>query len=651
MITIQKANTILKSTTRILPPTPRTLFRNGEEGAIIDASRAETVFADAGTTPASYGGSVALVLNELDALTFGPEIVENGDFSAGTANWSTATVSDGELVLSLDGNQNSSQVIPTIPALAFVQIRLRFRSTGAAVIPRVVLSTGSITDNAQVMYSPAAASYGSYTEVALTVQNNSIAKTRLWLREQTGVSGRTLFIDSISLRVIEGFPNTHAWQNSSSLRPLLGRAPVAGVRNLFTNTGFEGATSGTPGSAPTGWPFVISNGTQTVAAGGGSLGGNSIRIAVTLDRHFYQRSSSLPDNQTRTFSFDVTCISGTVLAQIVTLMGTNTGITQQFRVNGVVREGNYTLPAGDATIELIITTTTGHSSNQLRLGIGTSSNTSGEIVFRNPQLEDGSTATPYQRVGASVLDVTEAGLPAPGYLRFDLTDDRLVHTFPSGFDGDILIFGRSGSWVQEGVSVAAGGTLTIGPSTVPGAPAGSLLAALGDIVGWLPVGRTTTQAERNKMRDYYMARGAKGFLVPGPEQVPNGTFDTDISGWSDISLGTGSIAWDDGTLRTSSTDASNRGTARRDIPALITGRYYLASVDIVSADGPYTFRSALNGVQDTLFRRDSSAAPNTLQVIFLKPTGTFGLVLTGSNSGNARFDNASVRELRPEEDW
>jgi hypothetical protein len=482
MITIQNTKAILRGSTKILPLTPRTLFRNGEEGAIINASRAETVFADtAGTTPATYGGSVARV--------------------------------------------------------------------------------------------------------------NDI-----------GPNGR------------------NAVQSSSSLRPLLGRAPLAGRRNLLTRTDklvgngvFGGATIVADTQPDSDGNMTVSTYTQVNAGG-------SMRLTA----------SGIVAGQSYRFSADLRRISG---SNSLTL-DVGDGASQTFSISDSLERVERTVVAGSAGGFL-----------DFRSGEGAC-----EWAVANIQLEVGTVATPYQRVGASGLDVTEAGLAAPGYLRFDLTDDRLVHTFPSGFDGDLLIFGRSGSWVQEGVTVAAGGTLTIGPDTVPGAPGGSLLAALGDIVGWLPVGRGTTQAERAKMRDFYMARGAKGFLVPGPEQVTNGTFDTDISGWSDRSTGTASIAWDDGTLKTSSTNSSNRGGARQDIPALITGRFYLVSAEVVSTPSTVLIGGGVNNSTNNVFAIFPST-PGIVHRIFLKPTGTFGIALVGAEPGNTQFDNVSLRELRPEEDW
>jgi hypothetical protein len=503
MITIQKANTILKSTTRILPPTPRTLFRNGEEGAIIDASRAETVFADdAGTTPATYGGSVARV--------------------------------------------------------------------------------------------------------------NDI-----------GPNGR------------------NAFQSSSSLRPLLGRAPVAGRRNLFLRTeqltdAYWTKNTLTLSAAAGPLPPGLAAASKIVPGSGegGTNAGNSGQVIRTesVPTGAYTFSLFAKADEFTSFRARETAAVGSFLVVNLATGAISSVDASQF-INATVT------PAGDGWYRISWTSPSNcNNLNRYNFRAGPTGDGTSGILIGGLQVEAGSTATPYQRVGASALDVTEAGLAAPGYLRLDLTDDRLVHTFPSGFDGDLLIFGRKGSWVQEGVTVAAGGTLTIGPTAVPGAPTG-LLAALGDIVGWLPVGRTTTQAERNKMRDYYMARGAKGFLVPGPELVTNGTFDADTAwtkggDWT-ISGGVAAI------------NTSTSFMAIRQDPAIVSGRFYDVRATAVVTSGSFGLRIG-DGGQFTLTNFTSSRTFRTIHKA-AAPGPLF--VVGGSGGAVGSIDDISVKELRPEEDW
>jgi hypothetical protein len=618
------------------------------------------IFNDAaGAIPATYGGSVALVLDGNGALTFGPELVTNGTFDEDTAGWSGPSVSwdDGELS-STGGGGGTILASPGFDAVAGRSYRVTARIRGAASYSSLQFSfrrRSNLTTNIANVSTISVGTTGA-TISFIAVPTSSASDAAFTIRFS---GSEEIWLDDVSVREIIGYPNRHAVQSSSSLRPLLGRAPVAGVRNLLTRSDEFSHSS---------WSKV----NLALSAGSTILGQTSTRLTDTADASAVYHGLSKGDVGGNARSQGFVVRKGT--ARYV-MLGTNSAANGQATYRAIFdleakTASGFNVTASITEIETDVFILTIHSSYDggdptgrqhalfLMNGPSYPANLqyqgSGSLsidVLRafSSRTSSISISGFDQRVGASTLDVTEAGLAAPGYLRFDLVDDRLVHTFPSGFDGDLLIFGRSGSWVQEGVTVAPGGTLTIGPTAVPGAPTG-LLAALGDIVGWLPVGRGTTQAERNKMRDYYMARGAKGFLVPGPEQVTNGTFDTDISGWSDRSTGTASIAWDDGTLKTSSTNSSNRGTARQDIPALITGRFYLVSAEVVSTPSTVLIGGGVNNSTNNVFGMTRST-PGIVRLIFLKPTGTFGIALQGAEPGNTRFDNASVRELRPEEEW
>jgi len=128
--------------------------------------------------------------------------IENYDFEGGDTGWTSATVVDGELVLTISGNQQSGTDTGTIPANATVIVRAVIRSTGGPVIPQVRLTTGGLSDNSLTVFSPAAASYAAASVIEFTATNTGIARSRLWIREQTGVSGRTLFVDEIQVRCI-----------------------------------------------------------------------------------------------------------------------------------------------------------------------------------------------------------------------------------------------------------------------------------------------------------------------------------------------------------------------------------------------------------------------------------------------------------------
>ncbi|WP_306119886.1 MULTISPECIES: DUF2793 domain-containing protein [unclassified Roseitalea] len=116
-----------------------------------------------------------------------------------------------------------------------------------------------------------------------------------------------------------------------------------------------------------------------------------------------------------------------------------------------------------------------------------------------------------------------------GRLVLDGVDDKLTHTFAGPVVGDLLIAGTDGCWIEEGIDET---TLDIGPIDAPISRRLFASGVLGDIVGWLVIDRATTAGERADFVAYYNARGAGALLVAGPELVVNGTFDSDLAGWT-----------------------------------------------------------------------------------------------------------------------
>ena len=149
------------------------------------------------------------------------------------------------------------------------------------------------------------------------------------------------------------------------------------------------------------------------------------------------------------------------------------------------------------------------------------------------QLEAGASATPYQKTTTS-LDMTEAGYPAYGYARLDGADDTLTVTLPGAITGDLMLFGRNGSWIESGVTLPSG-ALDLGPTGT--ALTAGVLALLDDLVGVVIIARTTTTAERALALRYFAARGAAGWLVAGTNVVNNLSFGSDTiwtkgAGWT-----------------------------------------------------------------------------------------------------------------------
>ena len=198
------------------------------------------------------------------------------------------------------------------------------------------------------------------------------------------------------------------------------------------------------------------------------------------------------------------------------------------------------------------------------------------IYLYGAQLEAGDTATAFQETDAANLCITEGGKPCYNFLRFDGVDDKLSQVMPDGLDGDVMIFGRKGSWIDAGVTVAPGGTLTAinGANSVGTA---GIIPVLGDIVGWIALDRSISPEEQADLLDYYAKRGAKGLMELGPELVVNGTFDTDLSGWVDP--GSGGWQWASAAAERVVGSGSNRNLVSG--AAVEEGKSYRIKFDVL----------------------------------------------------------------------
>jgi len=152
---------------------------------------------------------------------------------------------------------------------------------------------------------------------------------------------------------------------------------------------------------------------------------------------------------------------------------------------------------------------------------------------------------------------------------------------PDGHTGDLIIFGRKGTW-KEPNTVASAGTFTLG-GTIAGTPATpGILRATGDLVGYLLAGKTLTNEETRRLTQYYASMGAKGLLVPGPELVANGGPFSVTAGW--VANVNGNLSTVADWLRLTST--ASPSFASFEFPTII-GRPYQASGDFRSSAGSW----------------------------------------------------------------
>jgi len=195
-------------------------------------------------------------------------------------------------------------------------------------------------------------------------------------------------------------------------------------RNLLANTGFNGAVSGSPGTAPTGWTRGGSpSGTQTY-----DPAKESIRIQTTSSRLDNRQSVALLANTTYIFSVIANVNITQNWNQIFHAVSVPSGATVTYRQDSGVSttNGNVFVAVASNTI-LSITVAVGATAGNatFAMGCGISATATGDVEFWRPQLENGSSRTNYQRVGTTAFDITEQGAPTTHYLQFDGIDDWL----------------------------------------------------------------------------------------------------------------------------------------------------------------------------------------------------------------------------------
>lgn len=297
-------------------------------------------------------------------------------------------------------------------------------------------------------------------------------------------------------------------------RPIFGRVPVGGRRNLFTNTpalaGAVVGVVGSGGSLPTGWavPAALGLTVEVVAVNVDPvIGGVRIRV--------YGEATN----------------DGMFRLQVTNRVGMAQG--QQYRgsIYAVKRAGNTCYVANvnlstdnfyipldtDAQLSesrIVLNSATALSALEYRIEIRKNSISSGEsynftVDIGGSQFEIGPEATPYQRVG-NEYDISEAGVPSVYYAHYDGADDVLPSslTIPSISEGCFILVGTAGIWIDnEWVNTT--GTLTVGPTTYTGGPSG-ILPVVGNILSIIWREEPLTEAEKAEVVRYGVKRGSPG---------------------------------------------------------------------------------------------------------------------------------------------
>ena len=483
---------------------------------VIERFPSATLYQDtAGTTPVTTPGqTVALALDKSKGLVLGSELVTNGDFATDT--WwqksASVTISGGAAVFtSTPGGSGVFQTnLLTVGKFYSVTYSVVSITSGAGFR---VWTDGVIRT-----------AVGTYTEIyrASSTSFGVLVAT-------TATTGS---IDNISVKELPGF---HATQATLASRPTYGIVPLGGRRNLLTYS--EDLTNAV-------W------GKTRIAVSGTKFSADS-----TADTsHSIQFNGLTYSGVQSTVSFDA---SAAEISLLFVQMG-SAAIAGFNLSTGAIT--SYSLGSPTTTITSLgsglyrCTVTATPNSNSLIFFLGEGDGSTLDVTLagvrtgqglnlNRAQLETGSSATAYQRVG-SAFDVTEAGVASLSYLFFGgdtaPADPRwmVTPTITPGIDkaqvfagvrklsdaaagtiaemsaaffannGSFALF-AAGSTAPTGFEVVSRGTANALAGAASAAPVTNVLAGIGDISG----DRATLRINGTQVAQSTADQGAGNYLA------------------------------------------------------------------------------------------------------------------------------------------
>lgn len=375
-----------------------------------------TMWQDAvGTLPVvSAGQPIGLWLDKRKGLVRGPELLTNGDFSAGAASWGVSGA-DATHIATFANGALRYQSDTTSPVLLVTQLLQGGMQIVAGKWYEVIVvvsnwvSGGIKTDtlNGNVASGlTLAQGPGTYRTVGLATSTTSGFTLT---RNSTNVD---LTIDSISIREL---PGNHAYMTTTTAR-----ATLSARYNLLTNTNWAGAAPGAPGTPPTGW---AGNFNTAAITGVSQLGSDyAIQITAAAQRLFFAQTFNAAAGTTYSLSCLLLENSGLPPTQIIGLTSQPSGSTITWYVNGSPFDSNAIPPAG-ARLELRLSVGATAGVPAARFGIGAAVNATGVVSIAQPDVRvtgDGIGLPPYQRV-VSPSDLDTSGFP--WYVLPDGVDD------------------------------------------------------------------------------------------------------------------------------------------------------------------------------------------------------------------------------------
>lgn len=255
----------------------KSIFRSGEQGFAYDINDISTLFQDAaGTTPVTAAGQpVGLVLDKSKGLVLGGELVVNGDFSNGLTGWTPVVTAPGTVNI-----VNGTAELIAVGTGAVARLR-NLLTVSSGIWYKVQVDVTGNTSASTVLQLGSTAGGIDYGNFALVTGKNTfyvyVAGTNLHVQFYKGTNNGTVYIDNVSIKSISG---NHAYQTTSSMRPLLQRNATTGAYYLaFDGTDDYLVTSSIDFTATDKVSLFagvrkLSDGAQSLVAGLGIAAGN-----------------------------------------------------------------------------------------------------------------------------------------------------------------------------------------------------------------------------------------------------------------------------------------------------------------------------------------------------------------------------------------
>jgi hypothetical protein len=411
----------LKAATAAAAFNPVSLFAAGEEGALFLPGPTTSFLSTTDLTPAGAGDTVGFQLDTSQGAGYsggsftglGSELVTNGTFDTDVSGWTatraTTSISSGAMrVTSTDANGFAKQGPITVEVG-----KTYFYSFDITAIEGINsrLQMGSSNNSSSYIIG---SNVGSFSGVFVATTEE--LHIRIYA-EISGDPGDYIEVDNISVREL---PGNHAVQTTAAARPVLARVPSGGRRNLLERTEeFDNAYWSKLRSTITANAATAPDGTTTAedfqqASGETSSG----LVERTISWSSAQTFSVYVKPNGKNWVFLQTQAGGSPRRTWFDISTGAVGTTNASHTAAISDEGDgwYRCSVADAAGS-VVTVYLADADNSVTV------TDSGGIYIWGAQLEEGSTATAYQKV-ASEYDVTEAGVDSLWYLDFDGVDDH-----------------------------------------------------------------------------------------------------------------------------------------------------------------------------------------------------------------------------------